>query len=540
MIHGATPDLSHGMTHLPMGLPLGYHILHLKPHSIRANPRVKLLKNNVNASICSYESVIPLSDTLQIHPDDNVAVALTDGTDVPRGHKVAVAAIEEGDPVIKYGYPIGFATTPISVGAHVHSHNLRTALDGELEYAWHPSESKSARRETGTFEGYVRPDGRVGIRNEIWIINTVGCVNMAAQQLVKIAEQELADDAIDGFYTFNHPFGCSQLGDDMAYTQQVLAGLINHPNAGAVLVMGLGCENNQMRSQLDVVGDYNQDRVRFFNAQEVEDEIETGLEELGKLVEYAQQFKRETVSADRLIIAGKCGASDGYSGITANPLVGRVMDRHCASGGTGLLTEVPEMFGAEQLLMDRSTSEKVFDDVVALINNFKHYFERYDQPIYENPAPGNKAGGITTLEEKSLGCVQKGGAAPVCEVRDYGIAATPGQGGLTLVNAPGNDLVSSTALAAAGAQMVLFTTGRGTPLGVPVPTVKISSNSELAQHKKRWVDFDAGKILSEGTPLDTLADEFYAYILSVASGQPVQNEINGYREIGIWKSGVTL
>lgn len=481
-----------------------------------------------------------MSDFLQIHPEDNVAVALVDLEMVPKGHKVALKVIPEGEAVVKYGNSIGVATEDIAEGVHVHTHNLRTGLDGELEYSWSPTEHKESTVEPATFEGYVRADGRVGIRNEIWIINTVGCVNMAAQQLVKIAEQELAEDAIDGFFTFNHPFGCSQLGDDLAYTQTLLAALINHPNAGAVLVMGLGCENNQMKLQLEAVGEHDPERVRFFNAQDVDDEIETGLEELGKLVEYAKQFRRETVSADRLIIAGKCGASDGHSGITANPLVGRTMDRHCAAGGTGILTEVPEMFGAERLLMARATSEAVFEDVVALINNFKQYFEKHDQPIYENPAPGNKAGGITTLEEKSLGCVQKGGAAPVCEVRDYGVAVTPGQGGLSLVNSPGNDLVSATALAAAGAQMVLFTTGRGTPLGVPVPTVKISSNSELASRKKRWIDFDAGRLLSDGVSMDDLAQEFYAYLLSVASGELAQNESNGYREIGIWKSGVTL
>lgn len=493
-----------------------------------------------------------MNHALKINDQDTVAVALielTPGTDVfgvstidtiPVAHKVALSPIAEGETVIKYGNVIGLATCDIAPGEHVHTHNMRTSLDEDLEYTWQPEDSPLSASAPKSFMGFERPDGRVGIRNEIWIINTVGCVNMAAQRLVQMANNSLVGGSLDGFNTFNHPFGCSQLGDDMQHTQQLLAGLINHPNAGAVLVMGLGCENNQMKEQLDIAGGIDPKRVRFFNAQDVEDEIEFGMEELEALAEYAKTFERSEVSADRLIIAGKCGASDAYSGIAANPLVGRAIDTHCASGGTAILTEVPEMFGAEHLLMSRTQSEDTFTDFVHLINNFKDYFRKHEQPIYENPAPGNKAGGITTLEEKSLGCVQKGGCAPVCEIKDYGIAVSPAQGGLSLVNAPGNDLVSSTALAAAGAHIVMFTTGRGTPLGVPVPTMKISSNSALAERKKGWIDFNAGRLLSEGISLDDLGEELYDYILAVASGSETQNEKNGYREIGIWKSGVTL
>jgi len=493
-----------------------------------------------------------MNHALKINNQDTVAVAsieLKPGTDVfgipttdtiPVAHKVALSPIAEGETVIKYGNVIGIATSDIAPGEHVHTHNMRTSLDEDLEYTWQPDASPLTPSAPKTFMGFERPDGRVGIRNEIWIINTVGCVNMAAQRLVQMANNSLVDGSLDGFNTFNHPFGCSQLGDDMQHTQQLLAGLINHPNAGAVLVMGLGCENNQMKQQLDIAGGIDPKRVRFFNAQDVDDEIEHGMEELEALAEYAKTFERSEVSADRLIIAGKCGASDAYSGIAANPLVGRAIDTHCASGGTAILTEVPEMFGAEHLLMSRTQSEETFTDFVNLINNFKDYFRKHEQPIYENPAPGNKAGGITTLEEKSLGCVQKGGCAPVCEIKDYGIAVSPAQGGLSLVNAPGNDLVSSTALAAAGAHIVMFTTGRGTPLGVPVPTMKISSNTALAERKKGWIDFNAGRLLSEGISLDNLGDELYDYILAVASGCETQNEKNGYREIGIWKSGVTL
>ena len=493
-----------------------------------------------------------MSHALIINEHDNVAVALselTPGADVfgvtttdtiPVAHKVALEPIAEGAQVLKYGNVIGLATCDITPGEHVHTHNMRTSLDEDLAYTWAPEDSDITPITPKTFMGFERACGRVGIRNEIWIINTVGCVNMTAQRLVQDATSTLVNGTLDGIHSFSHPYGCSQLGDDMEHTQQLLAGLINHPNAGAVLVMGLGCENNQMKQQLEIAGGIDAKRVRFFNTQDVEDEIEYGLAELKILADYAKTFERTEVSADRLIIAGKCGASDAYSGIAANPLVGCAIDTHCASGGTAILTEVPEMFGAEHILMSRTQSEAIFDDFVNLINNFKDYFRQHDQPIYENPAPGNKAGGITTLEEKSLGCVQKGGRAPVCEIRDYGLPVTPEQGGLSLVNAPGNDLVSATALAAAGAHMVMFTTGRGTPLGVPVPTMKISSNTDLAERKKNWIDFDAGRLLSEGISLDELGAELYDYILSVASGEATQNERYGYREIGIWKSGVTL
>lgn len=490
---------------------------------------------------------------IKIHPDDTVAVALSEilpgaavlGVNavdtIPVGHKIALHAVASGQTVLKYGNVIGIASSDIAPGEHVHTHNLGTSLQDDLEYTWTPNEpiTPSGMR-PATFMGYDRPNGRVGIRNEVWIINTVGCVNMTAQRLVQQAAQQYAHPSIDGFHTFNHPFGCSQLGDDMNHTQKLLAGLINHPNAGAVLVLGLGCENNQMREQLSMVGDIDTDRVRFFNAQDVEDEVEYGLNEMAVLAEYARTFERTSLSADRLILAGKCGASDAYSGIAANPLVGRVVNRHCSSGGTALLTEVPEMFGAEHLLMKRAASNAVFNDIVKLINDFKAYYREHDQPIYENPAPGNKAGGISTLEEKSLGCVQKGGQAPIVQVADYGESVASSQSGLCLVNAPGNDLVSSTALAAAGAHLVMFTTGRGTPLGVPTPTMKISSNSDLASRKKGWIDFDAGRLLSAGVSLDELAAELYEYVLRVASGETTRNEVNGYREIGIWKSGVML
>jgi len=490
---------------------------------------------------------------VRIHPDDNVAVAvdaLASGdtfiidktreahTDVPAGHKIALLPIAVGDPVIKYGFPIGRATANIEAGDWVHSHNLATALSGTIEYQWHAAAEKRETLAAPTWEGYRRSNGRVGTRNEIWVLNTVGCVNHAAERIAKLAADRFSDK-VDGVYAFSHPYGCSQLGDDLKNTQRVLGGLMRHPNAGGVLLLGLGCENNQVDSLLEVAGDFDRSRLTVFNTQDVMDEIAEGGAGVGKLVERMSNDRRETVSASELILGHKCGGSDGFSGITANPLVGRIADRLTSMGGGVLLTEVPEMFGAEQVLMDRATDESVFKGIVAMINDFKEYFERHGQPIYENPSPGNKAGGLTTLEEKSLGAIQKGGKAPVKRVLRYGEPASTG--GLSLLESPGNDGISSTAMTVSGATLLLFTTGRGTPLGFPVPTIKIASNSEIAAKKPHWIDFNAGSLLDGSTSIDSLADELFALILDIASGRKLaRNEEHGYREIAIWKEGVTL
>jgi altronate hydrolase len=493
---------------------------------------------------------------VRVHPADDVAVAvraLVAGTevavegarvtlldDVPAGHKIALRAIEAGAPVAKYGFPIGAATAPIAPGAWVHSHNLKTRLAGAVEYAFHPQRASETRAYPAAgFEGYRRASGRVGTRNEIWILNTVGCVNHAAERIARIANEKFAG-AIDGVFTFTHPYGCSQLGDDLANTQKVLAGLMRHPNAGGVLALGLGCENNQMDTLLARAGDdVERERLRHFNSQDVVDEVETGLAAVEELVRRMADDRRTAASAADLVLGHKCGGSDGFSGISANALVGRIADRLAALGGGVLLTEVPEMFGAEQLLMDRAVSEEVFVEIARMVDDFKDYFLRHDQPIYENPSPGNKAGGLTTLEEKSLGAVQKGGRAPVTRVLRYGEAG--GTGGLQLLEAPGNDGVSSTAMTVSGATVLLFTTGRGTPLGFPVPTVKISSNSAIAAKKPHWIDFDAGRLLDGIATMDQLEEELFAYILEVASGRArTNNETQGVREIAIWKEGVTL
>ena len=450
---------------------------------------------------------------------DNVDINLEDG------HKYALRDIKEGEDIIKYGNPIGHATCDIKAGEHVHTHNVKTNLSGNLEYIYEPKFYDTPAVPTNrTFMGYVRENGDVGIRNEIWIVNTVGCVNKISQRLSELT----------GARYFPHPFGCSQLGDDQTITQKILRGMVNHPNAAGVLVLGLGCENNNIEVFKKVLGEYNPDRVKFLNTQDADDDIEAGMALINELKEYAGRFERQPVPVSKLRIGLKCGGSDGYSGITANPLVGRLSDKVISHGGSCVLTEVPEMFGAEHLLMQRCESREIFDKTVRLINDFKDYYTRHNQVIYENPSPGNKKGGITTLEEKSLGCVQKGGLSKVVDVLDYGDVLT--KNGLSLLNGPGNDIVAITNLMAAGVHIILFTTGRGTPVGAPVPTVKIATNHSLATRKANWIDFDASPTL-EGDPL---TDELFDYVVSVAEGRETKNEINNYREISIFKDGVTL
>lgn len=457
-----------------------------------------------------------------INPLDNVEVNLENG------HKYAIRDIKENENIIKYGNPIGHAICDIKKGEHVHTHNMKTNLSGNIEYKYAPEFTPiTPAKNDITFKGYIRENGDVGIRNEIWIVNTVGCVNKLSRRLANIT----------GAKAFEHPFGCSQLGDDQTVTQYILRGLVNHPNAAGVLVLGLGCENNNITEFKKVLGDYNEKRVKFLNAQDAVDDVATGVALINELKAYADTFSRVDVPVSRLKIGLKCGGSDGYSGITANPLVGSLSDKVISLGGSCVLTEVPEMFGAEHLLMKRCETEELFNKNVALINDFKDYFTRHNQVIYENPSPGNKAGGITTLEEKSLGCVQKGGSSQVVDVLSYG--DTVEKNGLSLLNGPGNDIVAITNLTAAGVHLILFTTGRGTPVGAPVPTVKVSTNKALAEKKANWIDFDASPLIY-GTSMSELTDEFLNYIISVASGVETKNEINDYREISIFKDGVVL
>ncbi len=490
-----------------------------------------------------------MPEFIHIHPEDNVAVALraisagtefmgvTARVDIPQGHKMALKALEANDQVMKYGFSIGHATAAIAPGDWVHTHNMKTNLSGEIEYTYNPNINHPAPQKAGTFMGYRRKDGKVGIRNEIWIIPTVGCVNDVAKAMVK-ENQDLVQGSIDGLYTFTHPFGCSQTGADHAQTRKLLAALTRHPNAGAVLVLQLGCENLTHEQFVEELGEYDENRVKFLTCQQVEDEFVVGRQLLEELAAFAGQFHREQIPASELVIGMKCGGSDGLSGITANPTVGRFSDMLVAQGGSTVLTEVPEMFGAEGFLMDRCISEQVFGKAVDMINGFKNYFLRHNEVVYENPSPGNKAGGITTLEEKSCGCVQKGGSAPIMDVIGYGDAVVTK--GLNMLYGPGNDLVSATALTAAGAHMVLFTTGRGTPFGAPAPTMKIATNTPLATKKAGWIDFNAGVVADGKRTLDEAGADLMALVLEVASGKQTRTEERGFREISIFKDGVVL
>jgi len=498
---------------------------------------------------------------IQVHNSDNVVVALQDLTkgtsitvndldvvltqDVGRGHKIAIEAFSKGQEIIKYGYSIGYITSDIKAGDWVHTHNLKTLLSDEDTFSYNPNTPHNIKNnavktnnDMPTFMGYPRSNGLVGIRNELWIINSVGCVNHLAKALVSQCKS-LYQDRADDFLAVTHPFGCSQLGDDLAQTKQLLASLASNPNAGAVLFLGLGCENNQLSALVKDLPDFLSERIAYFNAQEVDDEEAQGMKHIEQLLAKMDHDKRVPCPVSKLTVGMKCGGSDGLSGLTANPLLGRITEKMANYGATVILTETPEMFGAEQVLMNNAANENVYQDIVDLVDDFKNYFVKNNQPVYENPSPGNKAGGLTTLEDKSLGAIQKGGNAPVQAVIKYGQKAIA-KNGITLLQGPGNDAVSSTALAASGANMVLFTTGRGTPLGVPVPTLKIASNSNLANRKKHWIDYDAGELLRLDKTQDECTEEFFQLLLDVASGKSTKNEINQFKEISIWKGGVTL
>ena len=496
-----------------------------------------------------------LATYFKINPADSVVVYLqptkkretitVDGKtvilnqDTPAGHKVLIKDVQEGEDIIKYGYPIGHAKQDLKAGDWVNENNLKTNLSGTLEYTYNPvGEELSIKKENRTFKAYKRKNGDVGVRNEIWIVPTVGCVNGIAEKLAEKLRNETMLQGIDSVYAWHHNYGCSQLSEDHENTRKVLRDICLHPNAGGVLVLSLGCENNQPDDFMAMLGDYDKDRIKLLVTQKVEgDELEAGMQILRNLYSIAKEDKREDVPVSELRVGLKCGGSDGFSGITANPLVGEFSDWLVAQGGTSVLTEVPEMFGAETILMNRCRTKELFNQTVSMINNFKEYFLSHGEPVGENPSPGNKAGGISTLEDKALGCTQKCGKAPVSGVMEYGDRLT--NKGLNLLSAPGNDLVASTALASCGCHIVLFTTGRGTPFGTFVPTMKVATNPTLAKNKPSWVDFSAGQLV-EGRTMQELVPEFIDKVLAVASGQLARNEENGYREISIFKNGVTL
>lgn len=491
-----------------------------------------------------------MRDYLIVSDIDNVGIAISDlkeGTiykdilltlseDIKKGHKFALRDIKKGEDIIKYHMPIGHAKEDIKKGSWVHTHNIVTNLDDTLEYEYDKKEINNIRDdEEYYFNGYLREDGSVGIRNDIWIVPAVGCINKICSNIAKLAEKKYRDIK---FTSLEHDKGCSQLGDDLESTQKILAGLIKNPNAAGVLVVALGCENNQLEDFKKFLEPVNDKRIKFIRVQDYSDEIEEAMKLIDELVDYRNSFKREKLSISNLKVGFKCGGSDGFSGITANPLCGYVSDTIVSHGGITMITEVPEMFGAETLLMNRAKNEIVFNDIVKLVNDFKKYFKSYGQTVYENPSPGNKEGGITTLEDKSLGCIQKGGRAEITGVLNFG--EYPKERGFHLLNGPGNDQVSSTNLAASGCNIIVFTTGRGNPFGSVIPTVKLSSNTDLYNKKNNWIDFDAGVVLEEGRSFKDLNKDFINYLLKVASGEETKNEKNGFEEIVIFKNGVIL
>jgi altronate hydrolase len=499
--------------------------------------------------------MIEVGNVLRVHDDDNVVIAISPlekGTiikdrdeeitllsDIPMGHKIAALDIKAGENVFRYGNPIGHAVENIRKGEYVHTHNIKTNLSDIVEYEYRPNlKPVEVKGEMPTFEGYRRPDGKVGIRNEIWVIPTVFCANGPVQRIVELANQKYPrTENFDGFYALTHPNGCSQMGEDLLNTQKILANLAKHPNAGGVLLVSLGCEVNSMDVFLPVLGDYDQPRIKTMISQEVEDEIAVGMELIDQLYEYATSFKRETQPLSELVLAVNCGGSDAFSGITANAVLGRVTDIITGFGGTVVMTEVPEMFGAEHILMNRAANKEVFDKIVDLINDYKNYFKKYGQVIYDNPTQGNMAGGISTLEEKSLGCTQKGGQAVVTDVLKYG--ETIKTKGFNLISGPGNDIVGITNQEAAGAVVTVFTTGRGTPAGFAVPLIRLGSNSTMSNRKTNWIDYNAGAVL-EGKDFDEAAREVLELILKVASGTKQSlAEAKGYRQIGMLRDGVT-
>ena len=495
-----------------------------------------------------------MNELIKINPIDSVAVALrplkagevipVSGADfsleirdaIPMGHKVALRDIESGERIVKYGFPIGESVGVIRKGEHVHTHNVRTLLSGAREYVYNPTALVREKLPERFFMGYPRKDGRAGVRNELWILPTVGCVNDIAESLERKAKN-FHWNHVENVRAFVHPYGCSQLGRDQENTRRILANLAMHPNAGGVLMLGLGCENSGIEEVKKYMKGYDSVRVKFLIAQDVENEVDAGISLLEELAENMRSDSRIACPISKLTVGLKCGGSDGLSGITANPTIGGFSDLLISHGGSTILTEVPEMFGAETILMNRCKDEVTFNKTVNLINNFKAYFEESGQPVYENPSPGNKAGGITTLEDKALGCTQKSGSSPVVDVLPYGGQVL--EPGLNLLSAPGNDLVASTALAAAGAQIVLFSTGRGTPFGCPVPTLKISSNTALANHKSRWIDFNAGTLVESGT-IREKAQELFEFVIRVAEGKKTRNEENGFQSMAIFKTGTTL
>lgn len=496
---------------------------------------------------------------IKLYPQDTVALATSelkkgqtvtvDGEtitlldDIPNAHKIALKDFETGEAVRKYDNIIGYASKPIKKGEWIHSHNEVTGLGKSKEYTYDfnpisifPGESDK------TFMGYDRADGGAGIRNHLAIISTVFCANGPLRKLARMAEAKYpATENFDGIIAFDQEFGCSQTGKDLVTTCKIIAGIAKNANFGGVLLVSNGCEMAIPSVLEQYMGDYDKKRIRTLTLQEVEDEFTAGMELIDEIMEEMKDDKRTPININRLHIAMNCGGSDGYSGITANTLLGTLCDTLVKEGAIMNMTEVPEMMGAEHILMNRAADKSIFDDIVKMMYDYDAYFARYGEKAADNPTQGNKAGGLTTLEEKSLGCIQKGGHCAVMEVLEYGERAT--KNGFVLVSGPGNDLAGVSGQIAAGAVLTIFTTGRGTPCGFAGPTFRLASNTALATRKSNWIDYDAGRLLTAKTPeeVEALNKELYDAIMATVNGQyRTRTEENGYYILGALKDGVTL
>ena len=496
-----------------------------------------------------------MTRALTLNPADDVAIvleALEPGTAVeslnlsaaeaiPAGHKIARHAIAAGSVVRKYGQVIGEAVRDIAAGAHVHTHNL--AMSEARAGAAIGVDARTHRPLSGaSFEGFVRADGSVGTRNYIGVLTSVNCSATVARRIADAFPDSSLPRGVDGVVAFTHQGGCggSSLSTDTAVLQRTMAGYARHPNFAAVLVVGLGCEANQIPDWLAREGLEPNADLRTLTIQEAggtSRAIEAGLVAVREMITRASTARRQTVSAAHLTVGLQCGGSDGWSGVTANPALGAAVDLLVAHGGRAMLSETPEIWGAEHLLLRRATTPEVADRLLARLEWWRAYADRHGMELNNNPSPGNLAGGLTTILEKSLGAVAKSGATPLNDVIGYAEPVTAP--GLTFMDSPGYDPCSATGQIASGANLLAFTTGRGSVFGAkPAPSIKLASNARLASWMDEDMDIDASPVLN-GVSLAAMGELIFARMLAVASGEPAKSEALGIgdNEFVPWQVG---
>jgi altronate hydrolase len=501
--------------------------------------------------------------TVRLHPADDVAIAIRDlavGTRieaegvttrelVPAGHKVSTRRIEIGAPVHRYAQVIGFASQPIDAGEHVHSHNLamgEVVVDHDHASAYAPTTAVDV---PATFMGIRRTDGRVATRNYVAVIATVNCSATAARAIadeIRSSGVLASYPNVDGVVALTHGSGCGMdgSGEGIDVLRRTIAGYATHPNIAGVLLVGLGCEANGLGALLTTRRLDEGPRLAALNIQDVGGTrrcIDAGVERLVAMLPAADDVRREPVPASQLMIGLQCGGSDGYSGITANPALGAAVDLLVRHGGTAILSETPEIYGAEHLLTRRAVSRDVGRKIVHHIDWWRDYTTRNHGEMDNNPSPGNKAGGLTTILEKSLGAVAKGGTTGLMDV--YGYAEQVTTSGLVFMDTPGFDPVSVTGQVAGGANMVAFTTGRGSAYGcIPAPSIKLSTNTALYERQRDDIDINCGRLLDEQVSVAELGRQIFDELLRVASGAATKSEMLGYghNEFAPWMIGATM